>query len=490
MPHMRVLMVSSEVYSLARTGGLGDAVEALAKGLAMASTDPAVSDTIEVLVVTPRYATSKVPADARAWATRLPLSFGAHQSRTIGVREFTRENVRYCLIEDDGLFGREGLYSDRFGAFGDDALRFATLSMGALEIAARAWGGTLPDVVHAHDWHAALSVVYARAALGGAFECVPSVFTIHNLAHQGEFDLSELPALGIPPELAKPAVFWERGRANFLKAAVALADRVTTVSPTYARDIQTPLGGFGLHPHLTYHRGKLFGIANGIDEVAYDPKTDAFIVERYDVESAGRARRTNASVLATDFGLSSDGPLFGLVARFAEQKGIDDVLSIVPALVRRGARLVIVGMGDRRYEEWAKELGRKFPRSVGVRIAFNEGLARNVYAASDFFLVPSRFEPCGLTQMYAMRYGAIPIVSHTGGLRDTVEPIDTLRQTGTGFFSAPANPQSLLLACEDALGLARDEEAFVAARTRAMNKRNDWTHAVAAYKALYRSIQR
>lgn len=496
MPHMRVLMVSSEVYSLARTGGLGDAVEALAKGLAhrrghgaSAAVSDSDSDTAEVLVVTPRYGSSKVPDDARRWSQSIPLRFG-HQSRAIGILEFQRENVRYCLIEDDGLYGREGLYGDRHGPYGDDALRFATMSLGALEISARAFGGALPDVIHAHDWHAALAIVYARTALGPRFRAIPSVFTIHNLAHQGMFDPNVLAELGLPSSLATPSVFYERGATNFLKAAVALADRVTAVSPTYARDIQTPLGGFGLHPHLAYHHEKLFGIANGIDEKAYDPDKDPFITARYDIATAREGKRENARALCETLGLAPGRPLFGLVARFAEQKGIDEALRVVPALVRRGASFVIVGMGEGRYERWASELGHALPRDVGVRIAFSEALARNVYAASDFFLVPSRFEPCGLTQMYAMRYGAIPIVSRTGGLRDTVDPIDVHEGTGTGFFAKPADARSLLLACEDALALYRDAPSFDAARVRAMQQRNDWANAVEAYVALYKSAIR
>lgn len=475
MAKLRVLQVSAEVDGLAKTGGLGDAAMALSRGLARAG--------CEVLLVTARYGPTRVPSGVERWPAPVPVQLG--QRREVGVLEWDAEpGLRVCLVEDDGLYGRVGLYGDTHGPFGDNALRFATLSKAALGIATRRFGAP-PDVVHGHDWHAALAILYARDDVPAA----STVFTIHNLAHQGVFDPSLLWQLGVPPALYRLDVLEEHGGVNLMKGAITMAHAVTTVSPRYAHEIRTPEGGFGLDGHLRYHQEKLVGIVNGIDGAGPRDRTDLPLA--YDANAVVEGKSAAKTIVSRELGLDLETPrpLFGTVGRFAEQKGIDVFLRIVPGLVERGANVALVGTGDRHLEELAQGVAARFPGRVAVRIAFDTGLAKRMYAACDFFLVPSRFEPCGLTQMYAMQFGAIPVVSRTGGLVDTVSPIDTATQTGSGFFAEPGDAASLLLACEDAFTLYRDPRSLVRARARAMALDHSWTKSVGEYQALYAGLR-
>ncbi len=477
-------MVSSEVESLARTGGLGDVVEALSLALAELGLD--------VLVLTPRYATSRLPDRTTPWPLKVPArwGWGSDDVRQLGVVELDAQRFpsggerRVCLLDDPGLFDRDGIYGDANGAFGDNPLRFAVMSRGALEVAERVWTDG-PDVIHAHDWHAAFAVLYARLVMGERWARRPSVVTIHNLAFQGVLEETWLDRLHLPRDAFRAEVLWHDGQVNLMKGATALADRITTVSPTYAREILQPERGFSLDLHLRAHAHKLGGILNGIDLARYDPRSDGSLAARYDEATARERRPANKSALVEELGLEpTDGPLFGLVARLTWQKGIDMLLPLVPELVERGARFAIVGDGDRALEEHLLALGRSHPGKVAVRIAFDPALSRRLYGGSDFFLVPSRFEPCGLTQMYAMRYGAIPIVTDVGGLHDTVTP-------DAGFLAAEPTVEALRSACDAALQLYADEAARERVLVHAMRHASDlgWAKSAQAYRALYESLQ-
>jgi len=485
--HERILMISSEVESLARTGGLGDVVDALSLALAERGA--------HVLVVTPLYGVTRLPRATSRWPGVLPVRFGWGPGDVRHTQVVELEMARFpsggtrrvCLVDDPPLFARDGIYGDAHGAFGDNELRFAVLSRGGLEIAARAWTGG-PDVIHAHDWHASFAVLYAKLVMGSEWADKPVVFTIHNLAFQGVLDEGALDRLHLPREVYRPEILWHEGNVNLMKGATALADRITTVSPTYAREIMTPAGGFGLDAHLRAHQDKLVGIINGID-ARFDPRSDAALACRYDAAIAEQGRADCKAALADELGLDHDrGPILGAVTRLTWQKGIDLLLPIVGELVERGARLAVVGQGEPELEHRLRDAAARFRGRVAVRIAFDAPLSRRLYAGSDFILVPSRFEPCGLTQMYAMRYGSLPVVTDVGGLHDTVSEVDVARDTGTGFVAPHPDEGALREACRRALALWDDPASFARARARAMATDFSWNGPAARYAELYGAL--
>jgi starch synthase len=317
---------------------------------------------------------------------------------------------------------------------------------------------------------------------------VPTVLTIHNLAYQGVFGSHELGPLGIPPEVWEDGSIRHDDRINLMKGGIELARRVTTVSPSYAREIQQPAHGHGLDACVRRHADKLLGIVNGIDTEAFDPRTDGAIARRYGQGDAAAGKAACRRALCAELGLDDgpgDGPLFASVSRLDWLKGIDQLLAVVPALVGRGARVAMVGTGDARLEEALRAAAARWPRRVASRVAFDPLLARRVFAGADFFVVPSREEPCGLTQLYAMRYGAIPVVSPVGGLHDTVEPLDAAHGRGTGLVSGAVDAPHLLIACEDALGVRRDDVAWPALVARAMARDSSWAVSARGYRRVY-----
>jgi starch synthase len=479
---VRIVMVSSEVETFARTGGLGDAVYGLARALARLGHD--------VVVATPLYGTTPIPPRHHWWYGKVGarVGWGPDDVWPIGVCEVREDlgagTVRFCLLAEDRLFGgRRGIYGDADGTFGDNDLRFAVLSRGGLEVAARIFGGPENvDVVHAHDWHAALATIYARTTMGDAWRRVRQVFTIHNLAYQGILGPHALDLLSIPRELFHPGCLEHFGDANLVKAAITLADVVTTVSPTYAKEIQRPSGGFGIDGVLRAHRHKLIGIVNGVEVERFDPRTDPAIAVRYGPEDVDGGKWANKQALAREMGLDpGDGPLFGVVSRLTAQKGVELLVPCIPQLVEHGARVAILGSGEPWLEEGLRDVAWRYGGRVAARIAFDAGLAQRIYAASDFVCVPSRFEPCGLTQLYAMRYGASPVVTAVGGLVDTVEPANLARGTGTGFLARHADVWELLVALDDALVAYNGGPALTALRQRCMARDSSWEPSARAY---------
>jgi starch synthase len=485
-------MISAEVESLARTGGLGDVVEALSLALAELG--------LEVLVVTPRYGVTRMPLNTTRWPERVAArwGWGPDDVRLLGVIELEATRFpsggsrRICLLEDPGLFDRKGIYGDQHGAFGDNALRFAVMSRGGLEVAERVWPGG-PDVIHAHDWHATFAVLYARLVMGERWARTPSVFTIHNLQFQGVLDERWLDRLHLPRAEFRSEVLRHDGQLNLMKGATYHADRITTVSPTYAREILGHANGFGLDVHLQAHVQKLVGILNGIDLARWDPRTDPTLAARYDEQTVFSQRAVDKASLTKELRLDPGvGPIFGLVSRLSWQKGIDLLLPLLPELANRGARFAIVGEGDHALEEQLVYLADAHRGRIAARIAFDAALARRIYAGSDFFVIPSRFEPCGLTQMYAMRYGAIPIVTDVGGLHDTVDPIISNRasDTGTGIVAARVATDALHSACLAAMRLYVDGAAYQRAIGRAMARASGfgWSASAEKYRSVYYDV--
>jgi starch synthase len=402
-----------------------------------------------------------------------------------------KAEATFYLVEHERLFGsRRGLYGEGGRDYGDNAERFAFLTRAALAIP----GATRlrPRIVHLNDWQTGLGpylLAHEHAddpALAGA----RTVFTIHNLAYQGVFPKEVIPHLGLPWSAFRPDALEFYDRLSFMKAALVGADALTTVSPTYAREILEPEGGAGLDPVLRHRRDRLTGILNGIDAGEWDPATDPHLPARYSARSlAGKARCKAA--LQRELGLAErpDVPLLTMVSRLAEQKGVDLVAAALPELLARDVQLAILGSGDPAYEQALAAAARERPGRMAVRIGFDEALAHRLEAGGDAFLMPSRFEPCGLNQMYSLRYGTVPVVRAVGGLDDTVEDYDGWNR-GTGFKFRDYAPAALLLAVRRALDAHRDKKAWRGLVTRGMAQDFSWDRSAERYEALYEALAR
>ena len=447
-------MVASEAAPFAKTGGLADVVGALPVALERLGH--------EVCLILPKY--KGIRERRGALGRQIPVYF----------------------VEHDGHFGREHLYGGPDGDYPDNLERFSFFAWHALEqlkeVAFR------PDVIHVHDWQAALVPVYLACVYrqDPLLNQATTILTIHNLAYQGVFPKSEFPKLGLPWELFHMEGLEYYDHINVLKGGLVFAKRLNTVSPTYAREIQTPEYGYGLDGVLRKRSRDLVGILNGIDTAAWDPATDPALAEPV-TPGTWQRRVANKQALQAALALPVDPgvPVIGMVTRLAAQKGLDLVAPIVGDLVAMGAQLVLLGTGDRPLHEQFEALARRYPRAVGLRLTFDDRLARQIYGGSDLFLMPSRFEPCGLGQMIAMRYGAIPVVRKTGGLADTVidTPGDGAR--GNGFVFETADAGDLLAAVRRAMTFFKDRTAWAALVKRAMEADWSWERAAREYVELY-----
>ncbi len=477
---MRVLHVSSEVAPFAQSGGLADVVAGL----------PSAQATIlgiDAAVLVPFYrgVATKLAA-AGVTTTSHPHAIGIQ----VGPHAFvatlhtaTIQRVRYGFLDVPALYDREGtLYGPGgTGEFGDNHLRFAVLGKAALAASERLLGAA-PDVLHVHDWQGGPAAIYAR--LAGAKSSI--VVTIHNLAYRGIFPKSVMGDLGLPWSLFTPKQIEFYDQVSFLKGALAAADVVTTVSPSYAQEILTPERGEALDGFLRWDIKRLVGIVNGIDAQAWDPATDRALPVAFSARALENRAHCRAA-LAAEAGLPElpdDEPLLAVVARMTDQKGLDLVADIAPSLATLGARLVVVGSGDPALESRFTYLASAFSHHVAVRIGFDIDYSRRIYGGSDFFVMPSRFEPCGLGQLYAMRYGSIPIVTPVGGLRDTVA------DNVTGIKLDAVDADALQDAIARAVTLYRDRDAFTAMRRAAMSRDSSWGASANEYVALYRSLRR
>ncbi|HEX4423281.1 MAG TPA: glycogen synthase GlgA [Kofleriaceae bacterium] len=487
---MRVLHVASEVAPFAQSGGLADVVAGLpaaeAEGHGIASA---------VLVPLYRGVAGKLAAAGIALepGTAGVLEVGVH-TFDAAIRIAAIGRVRYGFLDCAALYDRDGgLYGPGgTGEFTDNHVRFAALGKAALAAGEALLGGA-PEVLHLHDWQGSAAAIYARLAPPPPGQGRPLVVTtIHNLAYRGIFPKAAMAELGIPWSMFTTELAEFYDQLSLLKAALGLADAVTTVSPSYAREILTPERGEALDGFLRWNVKRLVGIANGIDTAAWDPATDAALPARYTrAELAGKARCRAALAIELGLALPDHEPLIGVIARMTDQKGLDLVADIVPELARIGARLVVLGSGEPELERRFQWLAGVFRDHVAVRIGFDAGLARRIYAGSDLFAMPSRFEPCGLGQLYAMRYGTIPVVHAVGGLRDTVlDPGDAelAAGRGTGVRFTPATPLAFARALERAVKLFRDPPMLAAVRRQAMARDSSWLAAAQQYVQLYRSL--
>ncbi len=461
---MRILFASSEVVPFSKTGGLADVAGALPQALARLGH--------EVLVVTPWYAGLRAePAPLWIGDVEAPFADGV---APVGVGTLERDGVRYVFV------GHDDFRRERFYGYEDDVARFARFTRAIPAAAQRV--DFRPDLVHANDWHTGyLPLVLAHGwHLPAGWPGLPSVFTIHNVQYQGVSGLDEAVHWLRLPSSVKASGMHHFGVANAMQAALDFAWKVTTVSPSYAEEIQRPEFGYGLDGTLRHVRHKLVGILNGLDTDVWDPARDPYLPAPYSLQDpSGKA--ASARALRQELGLAEGGPLLGVVSRLADQKGIDVLLDALPTLVARGWRLALLGSGDPALEARAREAAAAHPGAVGVRIGYAEDLAHRIYAGADALAIPSRFEPCGLAQLIAMRYGTLPIARETGGLRDTV------RHGETGFLFAHLNAEGLAWAAEEAR-LALEDGRADAMRRRAMRQDFGWHRSAEAYQDLYREL--
>ena len=479
---MKVLSVASECAPFVKTGGLADVVGALPGALAPSG--------VEMRVLVPGYRDLKAALPGNAEACDLARLPGA-RARLVCARA---AGIDVMALDSPPLFDRPG--NPYLGPDGkdwpDNHLRYGALCRAAARIAIEGIGGWRPDVVHLHDWQAGLTAAWLK--LGRRRRAPPCLLTIHNIAFQGLFPPEAMAPLGLPSTGFQPEGFEYFGQVGFLKAGLVYADRISTVSPTYARELTRPEFGMGLEGVIAARRAQVQGILNGIDLKVWDPEIDPRIATRFSAAApAGKAR--NRAALARRFGVHPEieGPLFCVVSRLTRQKGLDLLPEVLPRLLARGAGLVLLGAGDADLERVFRAAAASNPARIGVVIGWDESLSHLMQAGSDAILVPSRFEPCGLTQLYGLRYGTVPVVARTGGLADTViDANEAALRAGvaTGFQFSPVAADPLADAIDRACDAYADREGWSAMVRRAMRHPVGWEASATAYAALYSEMVR
>ncbi len=478
---MRVLHAAAELFPWVKTGGLGDVVAALPPALAAAGLD--------VRLVLPGF-TAFLDAFPLTEIARLRTPFAAGRVRLVRA-QLPGSGVHAYVVDHPAFYDRPGSpYAAPDGHdWPDNHRRFALLGWVAAALAQGADPDWRPDILHCHDWHAGLAPAYLRAE-GAA---VPSVFTVHNLAYQGAFPAALFADLALPASFFSIDGIEFYGGFALIKAGLFYADRLTTVSPTYASEIQTASFGMGLDGLLRARADVLSGILNGVDPLIWSPQNDPLLPLRYGVDDAAVGKAAAKAALERRFGLTGAGaaPLFGAVTRLTPQKGLDLLLAALPGLIALGGRLVLLCSGDSDLEAGFAAAAQNYPGQVGVVLGYDDALSHLIMAGSDSIVVPSRFEPCGLTQLYALRYGALPLVRRTGGLADTV--VDTNRVTladgsATGFVFDEETPEGFLAAIRRATALYDDDVSWQRVMRQAMTRDFSWAAAARQYVALYRQL--
>jgi starch synthase len=468
-------MVASEAHPYAKTGGLAEVTAALSDALGRQGHD--------VTLVLPRYRGIDV-AGAQSQRAIVPLG-GAMQPMTFH-RRAERQGVTAVFVDVPELFDREGLYTVGGIDYADNAWRFAVFSRAALEYARLR--GDRPSIIHAHDWQTGLVPVFQKMLfspdpiVGG----VPVVFTIHNLAFQGVFPSTILPGLGLGWDVMHINALEYWGNVSYLKGGINFSERITTVSPTYAREILTPELGFGLDGTLRRRADDLVGILNGIDIDRWDPSRDSLVGATYRAEDlSGKAEAKD--ILMKAAGLTpSSSPVIGIISRLTDQKGFDLIAAAAGDLMSLDAKWVMLGSGDSRYEDLWRRLAARFPDRVSATIGFDERLAHRIEAGADIFLMPSRFEPCGLNQMYSLRYGTLPVVRATGGLADTVR--DAAEPGGNGIRFTDYTPAALVGAVRRALDLFHNPKQWKKLQQAGMRTDFSWDASAREYVKVYGGV--
>jgi starch synthase len=472
---MRILFVASEGLPFSKTGGLADVVEALPKAL--------VAQGHDVAVVLPRYRNTHIKNIVIKSLT-VPMGTAL---RFPAIADGARPGgVQYFFVDDPECFDRDQLYGVAGRDYPDNAERFAEFARAAIELAKQLW---LPDVIHCHDWQSALVPVLLRTAYAPdpQLSAVPVVFTIHNMGYHGLFPRDVLARIGLPDSLFRMDALEFFGHLNYLKGGLVFSDYLTTVSRKYALEIQTTEYGHGLDGVVRTRADHLMGILNGVDYSVWNPEVDTLIAARYSAKDLSGKQACKRDLLA-EFQLPEENlprPLIGIVSRFADQKGFDLVAQIADVLTHEDIAIVALGSGEAKYERMFKELSEQFPERLAVKVAYDNALAHKIEAGADIFLMPSRYEPCGLNQIYSLRYGTVPVVRATGGLDDTIEPYDPVNVRGTGFKFSEYAGSALLEALHEAFAAYRDKTAWRRLQTNGMAKDFSWNASALEYGRLY-----
>ena len=478
---MRILYAASEVAPFAKTGGLADVAGALPAALARLGH--------EVKVIMPRYAVLKEPRRALAQRGDLTVRL-AGQDHPFGLWSGTLPEtpVEVLFLSNDRLFGRPGLYQEKGKDYPDNLERFAAFSRAVLEVPKKLnWQ---PDVLHGNDWQTALTFVYRNAHLSADpnYRKIGTLFTVHNLGYPGLFPGSAFAKLGLPSEYFTPDALEFYGKLNLLKAGLVFAGVLNTVSPTYSREIQTAEFGQGLEGVLRIRRQDLFGIINGVDYEQWNPAHDFHISSPYDPKNL-KGKRLCKEALQKECHLPvKEVPLIGMITRLTAQKGLDLVIEALDELMRLDLQLVVLGAGEPDIQQTLKAAMRRYPEQLSVQILFDESLAHRIEAGADLFLMPSRYEPCGLNQMYSLRYGTIPVVRKTGGLADTVidaTPPNIKAGTANGFVFEQANPHELLATVKLAMKMFREKNGWYRMMRAGMAADFSWDRSAKEYEKLY-----
>jgi len=478
---VKVLFVSPEVSPLARTGGLGDVVGALPAALKQAGVD--------VRVICPLHRGSLDGLRSKRIGGKLRIKIGSKlcYPRLVETR-LPGTDVPVYLIEHIGFFDRADIYAGPKGDFLDNAERSFVICRSALDLPRLVeW---TPDVYHAHDWMAAALPACLNAIPSTKGNARPaSVLTIHNLEHQGSFSPEKFEISNLPESYFQMEGFEHFGRLNLLKGGIQHADKITTVSPTYAKEIRTENHGHGLDPSLVYRAADLVGILNGMDEEAWNPSKDSALPQPFcrDTVTAGKKACRKALSKELQLPYNPHLPLFGAVSRLYWQKGLDMLAEHLPKVLEKNDfQFVLLGSGDPLQEKAFLNLAHRFPKKVSTFIGFDDGLARRIFAGTDFFLMPSRFEPCGLAQQYAMRYGSLPIANGTGGLIDTVKDLKKHAKEATGLILNNIEEDSLNHAFRSACNIFADEKKLKLMRRNAMTRKASWKEPAAFYSEVYK----
>ncbi len=456
---MKIVICASEVVPFAKTGGLADVCGAL----------PPVLEKLdhEVVIITPRYKTANI---------QIP-------SPVVRIGE----NVRVCFIENNYYFGREGLYGEADGEYQDNMERFAHFCHKSFQVLKEIKFS--PDIIHCHDWHTALIPILLKTNYhhDPFFKNTRSVLTIHNLAYQGVFPKHQYDRLGINGHIFHTQGLEFYDQINILKGGIIFADVITTVSPQYSKEIQTKAMGCSLDGVLRNRSHDIYGILNGLDYDTWNPKDDPFLDFPFALSQVYEQKQQNKLVVqaALDLPLDEKIPVFGFVGRLCIQKGLDIILEAIDGIIARDGQIIFSGVGDKKYHRMVEDAALRHPRHVGKYLKFDERIAHKFYAASDFFLMPSLYEPCGLGQMIALRYGSIPIVHKTGGLADTIHLYDSIHKTGNGFIFTEYTEEAFIKAIEEALKVYSHKTQMEDLLDQALRYRFSWEKSAKEYVKVY-----
>lgn len=487
---INILYVVAEAVPFAKTGGLADVAGALPQTVKELGH--------EIRIMMPKYSTFserkfKVHDVIRLKDISIPLGDTCiSTSVKSAFITSSKVKVQVYFLANDKLYGREGLYVNPYTKkdYADNDERFIFLCKGTLETLKKL--GWKPDIIHCNDWQTGLIPAYLKTVYRDDpfFKKTKTIYTIHNLAYQGIFPKESFNKTGLPKEIFTPDGVEFYGKFNFMKAGIVYADIVNTVSEKYAQEIRSKEEfGCGLEKLLEKRKKDLYGIVNGVDYSVWNPATDSLIPEKYNVNTLPK-KAENKKALLHKFGLkyNENTPVIGIISRLADQKGFDLIGDIIPVLMKLDIQMVILGTGEKKYHELFQKIHEKYPEKFGVSISFNEALAHLIEAGSDMFLMPSKYEPCGLNQIYSLKYGTVPIVRATGGLDDTIENIDIEKGTGTGFKFIKYKDTELLKAIKKAVKVYQDSKLWTKIMKNGMSKDFSWEISGKKYLALYKKL--